>query len=112
MLRKRKLAVQIVRFVDENQPGWVEAKLKDANGESHTFLDKVPIFSENDLDRASSYPQPGVVRCEAMSESKDDKGRTLVEINTARPDAVESTDGRSRFVVAAEQLSDGAWEDR
>ena len=39
------LAVQIVRFVDECQPGVVACEFVDADGHLHTLIDKVPIFS-------------------------------------------------------------------
>jgi hypothetical protein len=38
-------SLDIIRFVDEHQPGFVEAELADANGASHTLVDKVPVFS-------------------------------------------------------------------
>ena len=38
--------VQIVRFVDEEpQPGIVEAQFRDAQGEVHSIIDKVPAFT-------------------------------------------------------------------
>ena len=101
-----KLAVQIERFVDAHQPGWVEAEFVDAAGKRHRFLDKVPIFTINDLDATSRYPQLGHVRCEALSESRDVHVQIVVRINTARPDGVESTDGLSQFTVFPGQLSD------
>jgi hypothetical protein len=38
------LALQIVRFVDDYQPGVVECEFIDANGRPHTFIGKVPNF--------------------------------------------------------------------
>jgi hypothetical protein len=35
--------VEIVRFVDEHQPGFVEVALVDAAGRLHTFVEKVPV---------------------------------------------------------------------
>jgi hypothetical protein len=40
------LAVQIVRFVDDDpQPGIVACEFADAVGRRHTLIDKVAIFS-------------------------------------------------------------------
>ncbi len=78
----------------------------DADGRSHTFRDKVPIFTDKYLNATSTYPQPGYVRCEVISESKDTSGKAVVHINTARPDGLESTEGLSQFVVVPTQLSD------
>ena len=103
---RTNLIVQIVRFLDGQQPGWVEAQFRDANGQNHTFHDKVPIFTIENLNPTSTYPQPGFVRCEASSESRDAFGLAVVHINTSRPDGVESTEGLSEFAVLPAQLSD------
>lgn len=60
------LAVNIVRYVDDHQPGWVEVEFVDAQGQRHTFVDKVPGFTSLPLDAHSSYPQPGQVACEVF----------------------------------------------
>jgi len=58
-----ELAVQIVRFVDdEPQPGNVECELVDVGGNRHTLIDKVPMCSAERLDANSQYPEPGAVR--------------------------------------------------
>ncbi len=102
---KMNLAVQIVRYVDDHQPGWVESQFVDAKGQCHTFRDKVPGFTAEHLGPESAYPQPGQVRCEALSQSQDALERTLIHISTARPDDIESTEGLSEFEVLSEQLS-------
>ena len=102
---RTNLAVKIVRYVDDHQPGWVEVEFVDAQGQHHTFVDKVPGFTSLPLDAHSSYPQPGQVACEVLSRSQDTLGRTLVSITTARPYHIESTEGASEFVVLPSQLS-------
>ena len=97
-----KLAVEIVRFLDEHQPGGVDVQFSDAVTRTHTFRDKVPIFTERDLTPASDYPQPGVIRCELLSESSD---KLSARISTLRPDGLESTEGLSEFLVNSTQLS-------
>jgi hypothetical protein len=55
-----ELAVQIVRFVDdEPQPGIVACEFIDANGHRHTLIDKVPMCSGERLDANSTYPRVG-----------------------------------------------------
>jgi hypothetical protein len=100
-----ELAVQIVRFVDDTQPGVVAAEFVDAIGRCHTLIDKVPIFSEARLDAASAYPQPGAVRCEVLLRKKDAQKREIVRISTLRPDSIKSTEGLSEFEVRPPQLS-------
>jgi hypothetical protein len=57
-----ELAVQIVRFLHDYQPGVVACEFVDANGRRHTLIDKAPIFSAEPLDADSKYPQSGTAR--------------------------------------------------
>jgi len=108
-----ELAVQIVRFVDdEPQPGIVACEFIDANGHRHTLIDKVPMCSGERLDANSTYPQPGAVRCEALCRWHDAHGRDVVRITIDLPDHIESSEGASEFVVLSDQLSSVATESR
>ena len=99
------LSVQIVRFVDAHQPGWVACEFADTEGRTHTLIDKVPIFSDEDLDADSAFPRPGVAHCEILERWRNSEGRELVRISTQRPFDIESADGVSEFVVDARQLA-------
>lgn len=98
------LAVRIVRFVDETQPGVVECEFVDASGHRHTLRDKVPIFSRDSLDASSEYPQLGVADCELLARWEDERGQELSRITTVRPFDIESLEGLSEFVVFSSQL--------
>jgi len=98
------ISIQIERFVDDHQPGFVECRLVDAFGRSHLFVEKLPIVTAADLWSDSSYPQAGEITCEIVSESVDAAGRKLVQVNTDRPWSVESTEGVSSFVVLTSQM--------
>jgi hypothetical protein len=75
------LRVQIVRFVDEEpQPGIVESQFRDAQGELHSIIDKVPLFTSADLWSDSDYPQPGFIECRVL-ERKPGAGGNLARIN-------------------------------
>jgi hypothetical protein len=100
-----ELAVSIVRFVDEYQPGIGACELVDAEGRKHTFIDKVPILTDEQLDAHSEYPRPGTIRCTVLNSWKDAQGRELVSLSTANPYHVESIDGLSEFVVRQNQVS-------
>src|SRR5438876_793580 len=79
-----KLAVTIVRFVNDCQPGIVACEFVDAADRRHTLIDKIPIFSvDASLGADSKYPQPGVVRCTILKHWSDARGRKLVTISTA-----------------------------
>jgi hypothetical protein len=98
------LAVEISRFIDEHQPGFVECALVDAHGFRHLFHEKSPVVSEENLLSTSQYPRPGVIACEVQEQWQDAEGRSLVQVTTERPFGVESTSGQSRFVVLSSQL--------
>jgi len=97
------LRVELVRFVDDHQPGWAEAQFVDANGQRHSIIDKVPIFTSAMLDSNSEYPHPGSVMCQVVSRWKDSSGRSLTKISTEHH-GIESTTGITEFIVFSEQL--------
>jgi hypothetical protein len=103
---RTKLAVEIVRFVDNHQPGWVEVQFVDIEGRRHSFIDKIPTFvSSGRLESETAYPQPGIIVCTILSTSEDQHGRAVAHITTTRPYYLESTDGLSEFDVLSSQLS-------
>jgi hypothetical protein len=93
------VVIQIVRYADEAQPGWVECQLIDVNHRVWSFIEKVPVVSAEALDAFSVYPRPGVIACEVTE-------RTLgkARIDTARPWGVESVEGETRFEVPTTAL--------
>ena len=98
------VSVEISRYVDDSQPGWVECRLVDVLGDEHLFVEKVPVVTKAHLDAASSYPQVGVIACIVLGRSEHDDGRQLAHIDTQIPWGIESTAGRDRFDIFAEQL--------
>ena len=62
------IAIQILRFVDEHQPGWVECVLVDSLGDRHLFVEKAPVVSKENLSSNSSYPCSGTIDCEIEEE--------------------------------------------
>ena len=73
------ITVTISRFVDEYQPGIVECVLVDALGESHLFVEKVPIVTLEPLMATSSYPCIGAIDCEVQAIWQDETGQNMVE---------------------------------
>ncbi len=99
------LTVDIVRFADAYQPGIVECQFNDAWGNQHLFIDKLPLFTTDDLSEASSYPQPGVIACTIIKRWQDLQGRELVTIDTNQPWLIESTAEQTQFDVLPSQLT-------
>ena len=100
------LVVEIVSFVDPNQPGFVECSMTDAWDRHHAFIDKVPIFTTEDLAETSSFPQRGVIGCGVLRRWHDPEGREIATIDTTNPWHVESTEGQTQFDVPASKLTD------
>ncbi len=99
------ISVEITRFVDDHQPGWVECILVDAQGQKHRFIEKVPVVSLEDLDAGSSYPRAGIIGCQVI-ERKCVDARDVVRIETEKPWGIESVDGQAWFDVLSDQLVD------
>ncbi len=91
--------VQIVRFVDDAFPGFVECELVDAHDRRWLFVDKGPVVTTEFLTAHDSYPQPGIIACEVI-----DRADRIVHIDTSRPWSVESTEGQTRFEVPEASL--------
>jgi hypothetical protein len=98
------IRVEIFRNADGSVPGWVECRLIDALGHEHVFVEKVPVVTTAHLDAGSDFPQVGIIACIVLGSSERDDGRHVVHIDTQTPWGIESTAGRSRFDVLAEQL--------
>jgi hypothetical protein len=96
--------VEIIRFVDEGFPGFVECLLTDADGQQHHIVEKVSVVTTEHLCADSAYPARGIVACEVGLEWTDSKGRSLARINTERPWGIESTEGATTFVVLSSQV--------
>lgn len=100
------IKVEITRFVDASQPGFVELSFIDAIGRTHSFVEKVPVVTTEDLDASSAYPRPATLDCTVIARGVDDDGRRIFTVDTSQPSGISSTVGQSTFVVRPEQLED------
>ena len=98
--------IQIVRYVSDDQPGFVAGELRDAFGRIHTFEDKVPVIALANLTVDSDYPCDGVLDCEIIERWTAEDGRELARIDTENPWDIPSTDDEYHFVVLSDQISD------
>ena len=93
--------VKIVEAFDLNQfPGWCKAILTDANGEAHTFVDKLPVFGLEE-EEVRSLPVEKLIAVEVIRDLGD-----VVEIDTSVLHGLETEDGNSRFVVPKESIKE------
>ena len=93
-------------FVDEHQPGFVECAFTDAQGRPHKIVDKLPIFTSQNLWTDLEYPQPSVIRCEILDQKQDSSGRRVARVTIAKPDDLESLDGLCEFVLLRSEIFD------
>ncbi len=100
---------EVVRWVsDEPQPGWVEARLVDADGRTWVFFDKPSIFDGGGgLRGDATYPQEGVLAGEVIGTRTRPDGREVVTVSTRSPWSVASQEGRTEFEVGSDQLRTG-----
>jgi hypothetical protein len=91
--------VQVVRFLSDSFPGFVECALIDAHGRLWSFVEKGPVVTSEYLTATDEYPQPGVIACEVVG-----RAGPIVYIDTELPWGVESEEGETRFAVFEEQL--------
>ncbi|MEM7234189.1 MAG: hypothetical protein AAF517_18570 [Planctomycetota bacterium] len=94
------LSLEIVRFLDDHQPGFVECRLIDAHGREWMFHEKIPVLTAEDLWKDSEYPRPGSIQCEVLGPTSEG----FLTISTETPDHVEAIDGTQRFEVRRDQL--------
>jgi hypothetical protein len=99
-----QLRVQIIRYVDDHFPGFVECEILDASGRVHTFVEKGPVVSNKWPGPDDSYPMSGEIRCEILEQWHCPDGRDLLRVTTEQPDHVETKDGVAEFVVLSSQI--------
>src|SRR5262245_29199362 len=97
-------SVEICRYVDEAQPGWVECRLIDAQGNEHIFVEKIPVVSRAALGATTDYPQHGLIACVVIGRRTRADGGEIVEVETATPWGVMSVAGSERFEIFPAQF--------
>jgi hypothetical protein len=78
--------------------------LVDAWGNNHTFNEKIPIVTTQDIDITNRFPQDGLIRCELLREWTDDFGRRIITVSTEKSDNVESVNEVSQFDLLFDQV--------
>ena len=101
----KAIKVEITRFVDDSQPGFVECRFYDALDKEHLVIDKVPVVTLENLDAHSTYPRPGVIGCTVLKEYMDERGRNIISVTTEKPWAIDTTEGLTEFEILESQLT-------
>jgi len=95
------IRAEATRWVDDDQPGWVEIIIVDADGVRWVVVEKVPVLGDDSLTPEATYPRPTLVPCNA--EPGDEDGRVVV---TLLHD-IEAEGGQTRFVVEPSKVVRG-----
>lgn len=84
-----------VRWVSDDQPGWVEVSFEDAGGRTWVVCDKSPIFGGDPWDRATDRPREVHIDCSVVGEPQphDEIVHILLDWGS------ESVEGASTFLV-------------
>lgn len=94
------IKVRIRCITDESFPRFAECVMTDYDGMTHTFRDKLPVFT---AEHDPMIPGDGVIRCSVIRETAK-----YAEVDTTLPDDVESVMGETRFRIALSDLTDNA----
>jgi hypothetical protein len=97
------LRIQIVGFVDESFPGFIRCAFADADGNRHTFIEKIPVVTTENLWRDSAYPHKGKVPCENVETVEDGSGLARITIGVG--DSTDTPGHSEQFIVRESQLS-------
>lgn len=105
-----KLRASAVRLPSEDVPGWVEVSVRDARGDVHCIVEKVPVVLGADIGEDVSFPLRFWLEVEVVGVDGDE---TLVRL----PHAMETTSGLRTLVIVspdadrARYRRDRAWLD-
>jgi hypothetical protein len=94
----------IIAFVDESFPGFVRCAFADANGSRHTFIEKFPVVTTEDLWNDSVYPQQGTVPCERVERLVGGTDHRLALVTIGVGDSMDSPGYAEQFLVRESQL--------
>jgi hypothetical protein len=84
---------QAVRWVSDDQPGWIEVCVVDADGHEHRIVEKVPVLTSRGVTASSAFPSEFWLRAHT-GDVHDDR----IQVTFAY--AVETTEGRSGVQVS------------
>lgn len=99
---------EIIRWVSDGFPGFVECRFADRFGREWVVVEKAPVLGNAELRSDSRLPQPALIACEVVARHQDDAGREVADITTRTPLAIEAMDGTTSFEIYAEQLQSDA----
>jgi len=88
---------EALRWVSDDQPGWIEVGIVDGDGVEHRIIEKVPVLTRHDFTSASTYPTPLWIRAHTGSVEAE-------RVQVTFRDGVQTTDGLSGMTVSSNSV--------
>jgi hypothetical protein len=90
---------EVVRWVDDEWPGWVQVRLTESDGTVASLVDKVPIFDSDDrLEPGADLPIGIEIPCDLLDWTVDQGGKRTAHVRLHFH--IEDQSGRRTFNVA------------
>jgi hypothetical protein len=87
-----KLRVSATHWHSDDFPGWVEISVRDARGQTHRIVEKVPVITTLDITAESAFPIEFWLEAEVESAGGSE---TVVVL----PYGIETTAGKRSLVM-------------
>ena len=96
--RVNYVKVEVVRWVDAEWPGCIEAHLREADGTTAAIIEKVPVLISDELPAAGpGIPSQVDIPCDVLERDQDAAGCTTVLVRLHFH--IQDQRGRSVFRV-------------
>jgi hypothetical protein len=94
------IKVEIIKYINEEPfPGIVKCKFKDAFGKEWEFIDKISIFSTENITIKTKLPINGFICGKIINEEND-----IVCFCTIEPYFIKSIEGETIFYLKKDQI--------
>jgi len=81
MKHKKAVKITILNYIDN---GLVECELIDCKGKKWTFSAKPAMFSDQEINAKTEFPQTGMLPCKVETQRLDSNGKLVLLIDTIR----------------------------
>lgn len=92
----------VTKWIDDAFPGWVEARLVEADGRVAVLTDKVPVFGLDGVTMDTQLPVPVTLACEIVRRERDGHDREVAVV--ALSHGITDQEGRNEFRVNSDQI--------
>jgi len=105
MKYKKAVKITMLEFIDEAKSGLVKCELIDCKEKKWSFQGKPAMFTKEEINAETKFPQTGLLPCKIETKRLDSKGKLILLINSARW-KVDTIEGGGYFEVYDSQVVD------